>query len=84
SLCLQNGELAQFYMLDLKGGLEFNSYANLKQVKGIADDVNSSLQILEQLNHDLDKWMENFKEQRYSNVVESGVSRRVFIIVDEG
>lgn len=84
SLCLQNNEYAQFYMLDLKGGLEFNSYANLKQVKGIADDVNSSLKILEQINHDMDKWMQTFKEQRYSNITESGVSRRVFIIVDEG
>lgn len=79
-----NPDDVEFYIIDLKGGLEFNRYRNLKQVKVIADDVKSAEKTLKQVLHDVKHDMTYFKENYYTNILDTDIKKRKFIIVDEG
>lgn len=74
----------EFYIIDLKGGLEFGRYGKLPQVKTVASDVqgaHTSLQtLLKRLKDDLSRYRQN----GYTNVFEAKERRRIFIITDEG
>mgnify|MGYP001236398537 FL=1 len=74
----------EFYIIDLKGGLEFHKFRNLKQVKSIASDAVSAYMVLNHIHQDILADMEHFKEKGYTNIVDTPLKRRRFIIVDEG
>lgn len=75
---------AEFHIIDLKGGLEFNRYRILKQVKNISSDVNEAYTALTLLLNELKGDMSHFKNKGYTNIIESPIKTRKFIIVDEG
>lgn len=77
-------EDVEFYILDLKGGLEYHKFRHLKQVKAIASDVETAHMVLSHIHDEILADMEKFKEKGYTNVLESPIKRRRFIIVDEG
>src|SRR5690625_1475440 len=74
---------SEFYLLDLKGGIEFGKYRRLKQVKSVVDSVEgaeSALQsILKRLKSDMSRYVKN----GYTNVFEANEQRRIIIITDE-
>lgn len=78
-----NNEGAEFYILDLKGGLEFGRYDRLAQVKGVASDVGEATILLGEISAKLRGDMRTFKERGYNNVVNTSIKTRKFIIVDE-
>ncbi|WP_036689395.1 FtsK/SpoIIIE domain-containing protein [Paucisalibacillus globulus] len=73
----------EFYILDLKSGLAFHRYNNLKQVKVVADDYKSSAAALKEVERDIKKTMQEFKPKYYENITETDIPIRKFIIIDE-
>lgn len=73
----------EFYIIDLKGGLEFSEYEVLRQVKGVAGDYIETFLMVYHLHFLMHKDLEFFKANRIRNVVDSKINRRRFIIVDE-
>lgn len=94
----------EVYIIDLKGGLEFSRYENLKQVKGVASNVQEAYDLLFSLANSqksvtigkgkekrvielkLGKMIEEygvFKKNKWSNIVDTTIKKRTFVIVDE-
>jgi DNA segregation ATPase FtsK/SpoIIIE, S-DNA-T family len=86
----------EFYIIDLKGGLEFAKYEHLEQVKAVASSTPEAFHILKNLTNEYpdEKNGESFGQLEYeyvdfrrkgiSNVVHTKIKKRRFIIVDEG
>ena len=75
---------AEFYIIDLKGGLEFSQYAELPQVKGrVAGDYMEAFMMALGLHNLLNQDLKFFKAHGIRNIVNSKIKKRRFIIVDE-
>lgn len=74
----------EFYIIDMKGGLEFNRYQKLKQVKYVASDPVEANRLLASILGMIRDDMQYFKENYLSNIRDTDIKRRRFIIVDEG
>lgn len=83
-LTLCNPDDVEFYIIDLKGGLEFHRYRNLKQVKGVATNPIEAADLLEMILADVRYQEEIFRKNYWTNVVDTPMKKRKFIIVDEG
>ncbi|CDO03080.1 DNA translocase FtsK [Oceanobacillus picturae] len=83
-LILNNPDDVEFYIIDLKGGLEFGEYENMKQVKFVASDVDEAEQCLSSVMDKVKEDMRYFKAKGYRNIVDTKIKRRRFVIVDEG
>jgi S-DNA-T family DNA segregation ATPase FtsK/SpoIIIE len=71
-----------FTLIDLKGGLEFSRYKNLKQVKGYATNVKEARVELQSAVDEMDRVTEYLLEKGYSNVKDAGFNGRHFIVID--
>ncbi|WP_309121514.1 FtsK/SpoIIIE domain-containing protein [Paenibacillus sp.] len=71
-------------LLDLKGGLAFNRFANLRQVATLATDVTEGLAALRSIAGDMKERKEYLRSRGFEDVVEAGIKYRHFVIVDEG
>jgi S-DNA-T family DNA segregation ATPase FtsK/SpoIIIE len=83
-LTLQQPENVEFYILDLKGGLEYIKLKYLKQVKAIAENPIQCLEVLDHIKNQVEKRMEIMKKNDYTDIRDSSIKKRTFIIVDEG
>jgi DNA segregation ATPase FtsK/SpoIIIE, S-DNA-T family len=73
----------EFYIIDLKGGLEFGRYESLKQVKKVAADPNETTILLDELEEQYQRDYVYFRKNYFSNIVDTGIKKRRIIIVDE-
>jgi DNA segregation ATPase FtsK/SpoIIIE, S-DNA-T family len=73
----------ELYLIDLKGGLEFGRYENLRQVKRVASNPEETVRLLSDLEGIYAQDYRLFREKYYSNIVDTGIKKRRFIIVDE-
>ncbi|MDM8098646.1 FtsK/SpoIIIE domain-containing protein [Oceanobacillus oncorhynchi] len=78
-----NPDDVEFYVLDLKEKLEFGPYENLRQVKGVAGNVHESKEMLEDVLKNIKSDMADFRKKGYTNVLDTDIKKRKFIIVDE-
>ena len=76
-------ENSEFYLLDLKGGIEFGKYSRLKQVKTVVDSVEGAESALQSILKRLKSDMYRYAKNGYTNVFEANEQRRIFIITDE-
>lgn len=83
SLILNNPENVEFYLIDLKAGVEFYKYRNLKQVKMVATDVQETYELLTVVLNKLNSQKQYFRDNGWTDVTESPIKRRVFVVVDE-
>ena len=83
SILLSNPKHAEFYIIDLKGGLEFYKYKALPQVKEIACDVFEAADLLGRLVVQLQTDEDYFRKNMYTNIVDTPIKKRRFIIIDE-
>lgn len=74
---------AEFYVLDLKGGLAFNPYRKLKQVKAVAGNYKESEKVLTMVKKRIEEDMEYLKSIDAENAKEGNILTRKFILVDE-
>ncbi|WP_459503097.1 FtsK/SpoIIIE domain-containing protein [Bacillus sp. C1] len=84
SLTLAKPDHVSFYIIDLKGGLEFGPYNNLKQINKVAETPFDAFDVLNSILEKMEEKMRYMKEKHYTNVVETNIKDRCFIIVDEG
>ncbi|MDA1958366.1 FtsK/SpoIIIE domain-containing protein, partial [Bacillus cereus group sp. BcHK114] len=84
SLTLAQPEHIHLYIIDLKGGLEFGSYKHLKQVASVAEKPIEAFMVLSDILRKMEEKMQYMKARHYTNVVETDMKERYFIIVDEG
>lgn len=73
----------RFTMIDLKGGLEFGPYENMKQVRGFADDVASAKTALEAVQSEMESVFSMLRRTGKKNVQQAGIKERHFVIIDE-
>jgi S-DNA-T family DNA segregation ATPase FtsK/SpoIIIE len=95
-LILANPYDVEFYIIDLKGGLEFSKFENLKQVKGVArNPAEASLMLTtihdemsgvfdEKGNMLVEGLYQKFLRNHWQNVIDTPLRKRKFVIVDEG
>lgn len=74
----------ELFVIDLKGGLEFGPYGNIRQIKGVASDPGQAYEMLTGIFTEIEIDMMNFRKQQWSNITETKSAKRKFIIVDEG
>ncbi|WP_163583483.1 FtsK/SpoIIIE domain-containing protein [Gracilibacillus saliphilus] len=82
-LSYNHPEDVEFYIVDLKGGLEFSRYQKLRQVKEVASNVDEAYKLLQQINKNIKSDMQHFKSKGYSNILDTSINKRTFVIVDE-
>lgn len=78
-----NPDGVEFYILDLKGGLAFHRYKDLKQVKIVASDFKESYRALSMVKKSIKDDMDYLKSIYAENAKEGNLKIRKFIIVDE-
>lgn len=78
-----NPDGVEIYILDLKGGLAFHRYKDLKQVKVVAHDYRTSYQALSDVKKSIKKDMTYLKSTNAENAKEGNLPTRKFIIIDE-
>ncbi|SET69544.1 DNA segregation ATPase FtsK/SpoIIIE, S-DNA-T family [Oceanobacillus limi] len=79
----RHGEDIRFYMIDLKGGLEFGRYAKLPQVVEVASDASEAAEVFTKLRQQMNETMAYFRDNGYTNIVNTPIKQRTFIIIDE-
>ncbi|WP_440706246.1 FtsK/SpoIIIE domain-containing protein [Heyndrickxia oleronia] len=84
SLLMNQMENVEFYILDLKGGIEFGHYIGIPQVKEVSSDIFESTELLSTIIEDLKGRQKFMRSKQYTNIVETPIQKRTFIIVDEG
>lgn len=72
-----------FTLIDLKGGLAFNRFANAKQVRTVASDPVEALEALNAIQEEMKNRQHEFRVKGFENIREAKMKRRDFIIIDE-
>ncbi|WP_342540073.1 FtsK/SpoIIIE domain-containing protein [Heyndrickxia sp. FSL K6-6286] len=72
-----------FHLIDLKGGLTFSRFANARQVKTVATNVDETLESLKVLLTDIEQKQADFLRNGWEDVREARIKDRTFIVVDE-
>lgn len=70
-------------LIDLKGGLAFNRFANAKQVRSVAKDVSETLHSLRSIHSEMVQRQKDFLAKGFEDVREARHKERHFIIIDE-
>ncbi|PGE94685.1 cell division protein FtsK, partial [Bacillus pseudomycoides] len=73
-----------FFIIDLKEGLEFSPYKELSQVVEVAENPEQALEMLVRVREKMVKQIEMMKKSYFTNVIDTSIRERCFIIVDEG
>ncbi|UII58135.1 cell division protein FtsK (plasmid) [Cytobacillus spongiae] len=84
TLMMNMGDDVEFYILDLKAGLEFYKYKAFPQVKEVACDVFEAAETLINVTDELKRRELMFRDNGYTNILDTPIKKRTFIIVDEG
>ncbi|KAA0563686.1 cell division protein FtsK [Bacillus sp. CH30_1T] len=84
TLMMNMGDDVEFYILDLKAGLEFYKYKAFPQVKEVACDVYEAAETLINVTDELKRRELMFRDKGYTNILDTPIKKRTFIIVDEG
>jgi FtsK/SpoIIIE family len=80
----QNPEHVHFHLVDLKEGIGFNRFKDLKQVEEMAETTSQGLQVMRNLQATMTETLQKVKELGKDNVKDAGIKDRQFLIIDEG
>ncbi|PED08304.1 FtsK/SpoIIIE domain-containing protein [Bacillus pseudomycoides] len=83
SLILQQPHNVKFYIIDLKEGLEFSPYRDLLQVEEVAENPTQAFDMLNRIREKMVERVVQMKESYFTNIVDTPIKKRYFIIVDE-
>lgn len=70
-------------IIDLKGGLEFGWYEQLRQVHNVASNVQEAHAMLTSVLKNIRTDMSYYKGNGYTNVLDTDIKTRKFIVIDE-
>ncbi|WP_019241485.1 MULTISPECIES: FtsK/SpoIIIE domain-containing protein [Bacillus] len=74
---------ANLYLIDLKGGLAFNRFRKLPNVRGLAKNPTEALEQLAIVQAKMNERIDYLLAHGYEDVKEAGFSERYFVIIDE-
>lgn len=83
SLLQSQPDNVRFYLIDLKGGVEFSDYENLKQTVSIAYEPEEALATLQQAYDTMKDIQSRIRMMGKKNVKEANIKERHFLIIDE-
>ncbi|PHF88325.1 cell division protein FtsK, partial [Bacillus toyonensis] len=83
SLILQQPDHVKLYVIDLKEGLEFSPYRDLLQVEEVAENPMQAFDMLNRIREKMVEQVVSMKESYFTNIVDTPIKERYFIIVDE-
>ncbi|MCM3320825.1 FtsK/SpoIIIE domain-containing protein [Cytobacillus kochii] len=83
-MLMNQSDNIELFILDLKGGMEFGMYEDIPQVKKVASDLVESAETLLGILERLKLKQKHMRSKRYTNIVDTSIKQRTFIIVDEG
>jgi DNA segregation ATPase FtsK/SpoIIIE, S-DNA-T family len=83
SLINNHPDDVEIYLIDLKAGVEFSRFKNLKQVRKVAANIVETFDLLNEVCTKLEAKQAQAREKGWSNIIETKDNSRVFIIVDE-
>jgi len=81
---INNNPDVEFYILDLKGGLEFGRYRSLKQVSDVTRNINDAKECLRSIVNQMESDMCCFEDNLYNNITDTNITHRTFVLIDEG
>ena len=70
-------------LIDLKGGLAFNRFANARQVLTVAKDTFEAVDALQVIQNEMKRRQAEYLARGFEDVREAGQKQRHFIIIDE-
>lgn len=83
TLLHNQSENVTFTLIDLKGGLEFGIYENLKQTTHFACDIESAEEALKEVKRQMEDDFQMLRRTGKKDVKQAGIKRRHFVIIDE-
>lgn len=83
TLIRQQPDNVKFTLIDLKGGLAFNRFANCRQVNVVAKNAEETLEALEAIHSEMEQRQALFLAKGWEDIGEAGWHERHFIVVDE-
>ncbi|WP_419958994.1 FtsK/SpoIIIE domain-containing protein [Psychrobacillus sp. BM2] len=83
SLLQSQPDNVKFHLIDLKGGVEFSDYENLKQTVSIAYEPEEALATLQQAYETMRDIQSRLRMMGKKNVKEANINERHFVIIDE-
>lgn len=83
SLIQSNPDHVNFFLIDLKGGVELCDYENIKQTASIAYEPEEALETLQNAYERMREVQRKLKRMGKKNVQQAGIKERHFIIIDE-
>lgn len=83
SLIQSKPEHVKLFLIDLKGGVEFCDYENIKQTVSIAYEPQEALETLQAAYEQMRHLQSKVRGLGKKNVQEAGIKERYFIIIDE-
>jgi len=83
SLVTKKSKDANLFLVDLKGGLAFNRFRNLEQVKGLAKNPGEAYELLTEAQAEMNERINYLLDHGYEDVIEAGFDDRYFVIIDE-
>jgi DNA segregation ATPase FtsK/SpoIIIE, S-DNA-T family len=83
SIVVRNPNIVKLTLIDLKGGLAFNRFKNLKQVDNVAKTPIEALTALQSVQEKMVKMIDYLLENGFEDVKEAGINDRYFCIIDE-
>lgn len=83
TLIARKTKYVTFDLVDLKGGLAFNRFRFLEQVKEVAKNPKEALETLQNAQERMEKVLDYLLKNGYEDVKEAGMKERHFIVIDE-
>lgn len=83
TLLKNNPDDVSFTLIDLKGGVEFGDYEDVRQVRHTAFEPEEALEAMEQVVAEMKQMQQNLRSKKVKNVQQAGIKKRHFIIIDE-
>lgn len=83
SLIQSKPDHVNFFLIDLKGGIELCDYENIRQTQSIAYEPEEALETLQIAYDKMREIQRHLRAKGKKNVQEGGIKERYFIIIDE-
>jgi DNA segregation ATPase FtsK/SpoIIIE, S-DNA-T family len=73
----------KFTLIDLKGGLSFSRFRNVKQVDRVAKNSEEAFEALQAVQERMNETMAYLEAQGFEDIKEAGIKDRYFTFIDE-
>lgn len=83
TLLKTHGEDVQFYLVDLKGGIELSDYEDIKQTVKVAYEPEEAKEVLEKAYNSMVQMQKRIRKLNKKKIQQTNIAQRSFVIIDE-